>query len=517
MSRSKRFLNGVVFGYTYQALSMLVALWMTPFLLHRLGQHDYGLWLTALQIMVYLSLADLGVVALLPRTVAYATGRAGGKEHASDLPHTIGQTAVIVLLQTPLVAIAAGLAWIFLPQEWLGLRGPLGMVMAAYSLLFPLRVLPAVLEGLQDQAFVVKANMASWAAGIVSNIVLILSGFGLYSIAIGWVLSQCTSSAICAYRLWKHHPNIMPSRLPRLVKTELLGQLGRGFWISAGQVGQVLMAGTDILIISKLLGPTMVVPYVCTGKLATALANQPQMLMHLAMPGLSEMRTSASKDQMYQVTIALSQGMLLLTGLLFCVILVVNKAFVLRWVGPTQYGGFTLTCLFLMQMVLRHWNLTFSYTVFCFGYERRLAISAFVDGLVTAAMMLLLVPRFHYSGVVTGSILGVCLVTVPVNLATVARELNLPIRKLLSPFWPWFWRFALIGIGSFFLEQAWTPRTVFQIIATGSGVGLVYCAVLLWPILRSPLGPYLRQAVDGLWQSYRAFPFWKKQVNSGVG
>jgi len=249
--------RGVISGYSNQALVMLVGLWLTPFLLRHLGQHDFGLWLTALQIMTYLALADFGIVALLPRTVAYATGRAGGKEHAKDLPATLGQTAIIVIGQTPLVAVAAAVAWVLLPKEWLALRGPLGLIMGAFAILFPLRMFPAVLEGLQEQAFVVRANAVGWAIGTLTNVVLILAGFGLYSIAVGWLLQQSASSVICAFRLWKHHPEVLPSRLPKLSKPELWAQLGRGFWISANQVGQVLMAGTDVLIISKVLGPSM--------------------------------------------------------------------------------------------------------------------------------------------------------------------------------------------------------------------------------------------------------------------
>src|SRR5579859_4389285 len=158
-------MSGVVFGYSNQALVMVVGLWLTPFLLRHLGQHDFGLWLTALQIMGYLALADFGIVALLPRTVAYATGRAGGKEHAKELPATLGQTAVIVLGQTPLVMAAAAIAWMFLPKEWLALRGPLGVIMAAFALLFPFRMFAAVLEGLQEQAFVVRASAVSWGVG----------------------------------------------------------------------------------------------------------------------------------------------------------------------------------------------------------------------------------------------------------------------------------------------------------------------------------------------------------------
>ena len=49
MSRTGRFLHGVWLGYAYQGLIMLVGLWLTPFLLRHIGQHDYGVWLDFLQ------------------------------------------------------------------------------------------------------------------------------------------------------------------------------------------------------------------------------------------------------------------------------------------------------------------------------------------------------------------------------------------------------------------------------------------------------------------------------------
>lgn len=493
MSRSKRFLGGVVFGYAFQILTMVTALWLTPFLLHHLGQRDYGLWLTALPILNYLVLADFGIVALLPRTVAYSTGRAGGSKNAAELQSILGRTAAVVLCQTPLVMIAAALIWIFLPQDWAALRGPLGLAMGTFAALFPLRMFPATLEGLQEQAFVARAGIVTWIAGTVTSILMILGGLRLYSVASGWLITLVGTALACVYRLWKYHPEVLPSRLPKLSKSELWAQLGRGFWISANQVGQMLQAGTDVLVVSRLLGPAMVVPYVCTAKLASTLANQPQMLMQSALPGLSEMRTAESKERLYHVSTALSQGMLLLTGLLACMILVVNKAFVQWWVGPKLYGGFPLTCLVLLQMVMRHWSLTFVYTAFSFGHEKRLAISTLVDGLTTAGAMLLLVRFFGYSGVVGGSIIGVCLTTLPITMVTVARELNLSTGRLLRPFWPWCWRFVLVATGCFLLARTWTPTSPLQMLSIGAAVAIVYCSALLRPILASPLGAYLRQ------------------------
>ena len=84
MTRTHRFLGGVSFGYLLLVLSTVVGLWLTPFLLRNIGPHDLGLWLITTQILGYLMLLDLGVVALAPRETAFATGRAiGGNADSS--------------------------------------------------------------------------------------------------------------------------------------------------------------------------------------------------------------------------------------------------------------------------------------------------------------------------------------------------------------------------------------------------------------------------------------------------
>src|SRR5580700_9904646 len=133
MSRTNRFLGGLVMTYGYQGLLMLVGFWLMPFYLGRIGQHDYGLWLVGTQLLTYLTLTDFGVVALLPLETAYATGRAGGAaEKADDLPQIVGQTIRIVLLQLPIVIVLAAILWLTIPAEWVGLRGPLAIVLFGF-------------------------------------------------------------------------------------------------------------------------------------------------------------------------------------------------------------------------------------------------------------------------------------------------------------------------------------------------------------------------------------------------
>ena len=141
------------------------------------------------------------------------------------------------------------------------------------------------------------------------------------------------------------------------------------------QIAQILTAGTDMLVIGKLLGPAATVPYSCTGKLAGVLANKPQMVMQAAFPALSELRTGGSRLRIRQATTALGQAMLVASGAVGCVVLAVNRGFVGWWAGPNQYAGSLLTLMTVVAMLVRHWNTTFTYSLFCFGHERRLAVT----------------------------------------------------------------------------------------------------------------------------------------------
>src|SRR5579872_6848093 len=368
MSRSKRFLGGLGLSYVYQALTMVVGLWLTPFLLHHIGQHSYGLWLVGLQILSYVMLMDFGIVALLPRETAYATGRelkGGGGE---PLPDVIGRSARVVLYQTPLVAIAVALLWLFMPSAWREFRGPLMVVMVGFTALFPLRVFQAVLQGLQDLAFFTRMQMISWFISNVLTIALVLWGFGLYALSIGWLAMQVIATLLAFNRLLTHFPGVLPRRLPQLSGAKLFKSLTSGFWVSASQLAQVLVGSTDYLIIGRFLGASAVVPYSCTQKLLATLRNQPYMIMEVAAPGLSQMKTSESHQRIFQVSSALTLGMLTLAGAVSCVTLAVNQSFVYRWIGAAQWGGVWLNLALVICTLLRHWNTTVVYSIFALGY-----------------------------------------------------------------------------------------------------------------------------------------------------
>jgi O-antigen/teichoic acid export membrane protein len=498
MSRTRRFIGGAGFGYANQALMTVAGLWLTPFLLARTGQHDYGLWLVCTQVLAYLMLMDFGVVALLPREAAYAMGRAGGEASGDELPLLVGQTARLVLWQTPLVVGASLAFWLLVPAEWGPLQRPLAVVLLTFTLTFPLRIFQAVLLGLQDLEFLAKAQACVWLAGTLLTVALVFAGFGLYALAAGWALSQMLSFALAFLRLRQRYPKAMPRTLPRLTREGARRKLAGGFWVSVSQVASVLLSGTDLLIVGRLLGPAAVVPYACTGKLVTVFSNQPQMLLQLAIPALSEIRAGAPREHLARVCVALSQAMLLLSGAVLCVVLVVNRGFVGWWVGAGQYGGFTLTLLVLLLMLLRHWNLTVGVMLFSFGGERRLAVVGLLDGLVTLVSAIVLTKWLGFIGAPLGSIIGVCVVGLPCNLFGLSASGALPIQQLLRSLAPWFLRFALLAGVAGFAARQFVPDTFASLAAASLVASCAYALVMLSVAWRDPLGSYVRPHIAPL-------------------
>ncbi|HEX7956245.1 MAG TPA: oligosaccharide flippase family protein [Pyrinomonadaceae bacterium] len=493
MSRTQKFIGGVAFGYAGQLLVTAVGLWLTPFLLGRVGQHDYGLWLVGTQLMAYLMLLDVGVVALLPREVAAAAGRqAAGAE--GEVARVVGQTARLVLWQTPAVAAAALLVWLFfVPAEWGALRPALGLVLACAAATFPLRALHAVLNGLQDLRFLAQAQIAAWLCGAAVTVALVYAGAGLYALAAGWAATLLLPLPAMFWRLRRHFPRALPRGLPRLPWAEARRRLTRGGWTSVNQVAGALLFGTDLLVIGKLLGPAAVVPYACTVKLVGVLSNQPQMLMQVAIPGLSELRAGAAREDAARVCTALGQLMLLVSGGIACVVLAVNRDFVEWWVGPGQYGGLALTCLVLAAMLLRHCNLVVGYVLFAFGgHDRRLALTALADGVVTAAALLSLTSAMGTVGTGLGTLAGVCLVSLPANLHALSGTGTLTAGGLARSLAPWFWRFAALVAFAGLLAQRFVPDTFYEVAAVALLAAAAYGAAVLPLALRDPLGVYVR-------------------------
>lgn len=491
MTRTRRFLGGVALGYVQQVVYTLVGLWLTRFLLLHVGDRDYGLWLVAAQLLGFLLLLDLGVIALVPRETAFATGRAGGASDTADVGVVAGRTARLVLWQLPLVALAALGVWLFLPAGWAPLRAPLAVVLVAFVALFPARIFQGLLNGLQDLAYLGAASLVSWTAGTTLTVVLVLRGQGIMALAFGWVAQQAVAALAWWWRLARRFPAALPRRLERYGPGDLRDRLVRSGWVSVGQVANVLTAGVDLLLIGTLLGPAAVIPYFCTAKVPVVLGHQVNALAHAAQPALAELRAGETPERVALTTRALAQLLLLGSGGIAVIVLVVNAGFVTWWVGADNYGGFTLTVAILAALLVRHWNTAAVHGLFAFAMDRRISLTSLAEGAAAVGLMVWLVPRIGILGAALAAGGAGLLVALPANALGLRRALGTAGRGLLADVGRFGWRFLPLAALAAVAGRAFPPRTLPALIGATLVAGTVYGLLFLPLARRGPLGVYL--------------------------
>ncbi len=493
MSRTAKFLDGLAFGYAFQLIVMFTGIWLTPFLLHHLGQHDYGLWLVGMQMLNYVALVDFGILAIFPREIARITGRG---QDRTELSHFVRKTAKIVCMQTLLVGAGSYILWLTVPQSWSQLRAPLAWMLVATTFIYPLKLFPALLEGLQDLGFMNRARLIAWAASTGTTVWMIELGFGLHSLAAGMVVNQVLFSGVAAVRLkW-----ITPGLFYGFFQSDTFDwrDFLRGAWVSVGQVAQMLLGGVDMVVIGKVLGPAAVVPYACTSKLILVLQNQPHIIVQAALPGLSEMKSSESRNRIRSASTALNTSMLLLSGWLSTVILCVNGGFTRWWVGDAQYAGNLLSLAFVVTMLTRHFTHTLGYTLFCFGYERLTSMSALVEGLVNLVLAYVLTKFWGLPGVPVATLIASLLISLPFALHGLMKELRVSAWAILSPFVPVVLRSSVLIAFAYIFSTFWIPRGPLWLALTGIVATVAYLAVTLQYARRPPLGNYIQAHVPFL-------------------
>src|SRR6185436_10560930 len=101
-------------------------------------------------------------------------------------------------------------------------------------------------------AFLGTLQLTAWAAGAAITIAGVTGGLGLYSLSAGWVTTQIVSAIVGWRRLVTAHGHVLPSRLPALTLSAAKQQMKIGAWISVNQVAQVLLGGTDLMVVGKL-------------------------------------------------------------------------------------------------------------------------------------------------------------------------------------------------------------------------------------------------------------------------
>jgi O-antigen/teichoic acid export membrane protein len=316
-------------------VNILVGIFLSPFILHRLGDTAYGIWVLIFSVTGYYGLFDLGIRSSVIRYVSTYTAT-GDQEGIAKLINTslatytaIGAVAMAVTLVCSLFVdrlfkippdFLTTARWLFL------------MVGAAVAMGFPTGVFGGILEGLQQFYFVNLTNLISTLLRAVLIVLALTRGYGLLTIAFITVVLPILSSFVRAAIVLRTLPvRYGWSYVDRGAFREIANYSAVSLIL---MIAYKLRFKTDEIVIGTFLSVTAITYFSIGDRLLDYASEVVSSLAQIFVPMSGQSDARGDKGHLRKILVAGNRVCALIIFPITAILIILGKSIIEAWVGP---------------------------------------------------------------------------------------------------------------------------------------------------------------------------------------
>ena len=206
-------------------------------------------------------------------------------------------------------------------------------------------------KAVQNTALMSVVGVAASAASFAVSLCLVLTGWGLWALPLGVMTRAFLALAGSVVFLLRYHKDDMTRRFRwrMSIATELAKILPA---TALGGLSYSLMNQSDTALVGILLRPELAAVYNITRKAIDTMKALIDNVAFASYGGFAHLVGSAERGRSLQVHAEILSVRLWLAIPAAAVYLAVNEAFLRLWVGPSLFGGRTLTFFLALQMIV---------------------------------------------------------------------------------------------------------------------------------------------------------------------
>ncbi len=336
----KQILKNVGSSWSALAVNVLVGIFLSPFILHRLGDTAFGVWVLIFSVTGYYGLFDLGIRSSIIRYVSKytATGENGKLAcfvNTSLFTYTI-IGAVSMALTTVLSSYLGGLFRIP-PEMHNQAHILLLLVGASVSLGFPLGVFGGMLEGLQRFYILNWTSIGSSLLRAALIVHFLNRGYGLITVALITVGLPLLSSILRAIIVFRFCP--VPLGLRYVDKESFRNMATYG-----GTTFLVIVAGrlrfrTDELVLGRMMSAVAITYFSIGARIVDYAQEFVSSLAQIFVPMASQSEAKNDLDRLRKVYIAGNRVCALLILPITVILILLGKHVIRIWVGAALHSA----------------------------------------------------------------------------------------------------------------------------------------------------------------------------------
>jgi O-antigen/teichoic acid export membrane protein len=411
----------------------IVGFFLTPFVLHRLGNTGFGLWVLASTLTGYYGLLDFGLRSATTRYIArYAAIQDWENLRAVLNTMFIAYSGIGLLT----AAITTCVAWKFqdffhVAPEWRQSAQLLILVFGyGAAMAIPLNLFGGVLEALQRFTWVggVQAVGALLRATLV--VLFLTHGGGLLSL--GWITVVVNLSSYLVYMVvaFRICPDLRFGwRYARMSNLRVLARFGViVFWIS---IGAQLRFQTDAVVIGSFLSVEAIALFSIGSKLVAYATDGVQALATVFTPMASHFDAKEDLHQLRRVLIVGNRYSSMIIFPITAIFLILGKTMIRVWVGSAYLSAFPVLAILIVPTALYLAQAASPKVLYGMARHSKLAVVVFLEGLANLILSIVLARRLGINGVALGTAIPLActsLVFLPIHLC---HTLDLRLRDYL--------------------------------------------------------------------------------------
>jgi O-antigen/teichoic acid export membrane protein len=464
-------------------VSVLVGIFLSPFILHRLGDTAFGIWVLIFSVTGYYGLFDLGIRSSVIRYVSTytATGDTQGLAKLINTSlasySTIGAVTMVVTLVCSLFVNRL----FRIPPEFLTTaRWLFLMVGSGVALGFPTGVFGGILEGLQRFYLVNVTNLVATLLRAVLIVMALNSGYGLLTVALITILLPILGSLVRAgfvlhlLRIrfgWKY--------VDRKALREIANYSAVSFIL---MIAYKLRFKTDEIVIGSFLSVTAITYFSIGDRLLDYAAEVVSSLAQIFVPMSGQSQARGDMNRLRTILVAGNRACAFIIFPITAVLVILGKSVITAWVGERYVPqSYPVLLVLAIPMTFALAQSASNRILYGMAKHRPLAWVTLMESIANLILSILLIRPFGIVGDAMGTaipLMCTCLFFLPRHMC---RLLGVRIRTFLREAYTLPILFSIPMVVAFILMKRWFIARTYAELGLQILIGLLpYGLALAW-------------------------------------
>jgi O-antigen/teichoic acid export membrane protein len=387
------------------AVNILVGIFLSPFILHHLGDAAFGIWVLIFSLTGYYGIFDFGIRSSIIRYVSKYTAT-NDLEEVSGLINTALFTYLCVGILCLVITIAGSFyvdrIFHILPGLENSARWLLIIVGSSVALGFPLGMFGGVLEGLQKFYILNWTNIVSSLLRLVLIVFYLNRGYGLLTVALITVGIPFLASIVRAIIALNSIPiDFSWARVDRDSFRHMANYSGVTFMII---VAAQLRFKTDAIVIGTFLSSAAITYFYAGSRLVDYAGEVVSSLAQIFVPMASQSDAAGNMDRLRRIFIAGNRVCAFTTLPMTAVFIILGKSIIEVWLGKRYVAqGYPVLLMLMVPTTLMLCQSASSRILFGMSRHEKFAVVTLIEGTANVLLSILLVRPFGILGDTVGT------------------------------------------------------------------------------------------------------------------